>query len=148
MKKITIGNVFYLIAAICTLIGSVIYYQNANGTYYHDFKWSTMLLGLGCLAAEIIGFICIQISKEKRWTDVIYPICTVLLGFEAVTFIGARVESAGIILGSDLEAGNALASQSLTMAFVGIGFFAGALLILGIAGCMRQTKTALQGEQK
>ena len=58
----------------------------------------------------------------------------------AVTFVSYRVESAGIILGSDLEAGNAKAMGSLMQAFAGIGCFLAASVFTGVSAFFRPVK--------
>lgn len=142
MKKLATGNLVFALAAICTLAATVIYYVNASGSYYHDFNTTTLAIGILCLAAEIIGLILIRRTGEQQWTDLVYPVCTCLLGYEAIRYLGARVESAGIILGSELEDGNAAASAALNLSFTGIGLFVAAMLLVGIAGFFRQTRDA------
>ena len=66
--------------------------------------------------------------------DIFYPVAAVLMAIAAVWFIGARVESAAIILGSELEAGNQIARNSLFLAFVGIGCYIAGMLLAGVAG--------------
>ena len=66
-------------------------------------------------------------------------LAAVLLAWTAVTFLGNRVESAAIILGSELEAGNALAKKSIFMAFAGVGCFVLGMIFTGVAGFFEQS---------
>ncbi len=136
--KLTLGNLFTILSVIVGIVGIVIYGINASGSYYHDFGMTVPLIAGLALAIEVIALVLTKTRDEKYAFDILYVAAGVILMIAVVQFTGARVESAGIILGSDLEGGNALASASLYQAFAGIGCMVGAIVLEGISGFFKQ----------
>ena len=134
MKKQSIGNIMLLLALVFAAAGTVIYCINTHGGYYHDFTPMIVVLAVVSMVVLIVLKVLSAKLGDRQWLDLFYVLGAVLYSLTAVKFIASRVESAGIILGSDLEAGNALASQSLYMAFVGIGCFVIGMILIGVAG--------------
>jgi membrane-associated HD superfamily phosphohydrolase len=116
---------FYISIAtiILALIAMSIYVANGNTTYYNDFNSRVVILTVIAIAVEIVLMAVSRIVGEKQWLDIAYIVVPVLLAITAMFFISYRVESAGIILGSDLEKGNITANNALNQAFMGIGFY-------------------------
>ena len=140
MKKFTVGNVFTALSVIVAIAGLIIYSVNANGSYYHDFSVRVPLVAAIGIVVEVVGLVLIKKFDERYVFDVFFVGSGIVLMVAAMFFIAARVESAGIILGSSLEAGNDVAYSSLYQAFAGIGCFIVAMLLEGIAGLMKQNK--------
>lgn len=144
MKKQGLGTVFSVLAVVLALAGIVIYWMNTHGGYYSDFTPSI----IGYAAAGIVVLIGLkvlaEVKGERQWMDILYILASVLLAWAAVSFLGDRVESAAVILGSDLEEGNVLARQSLFMAFAGTGCFILGMLLTGAAGFFSQQKNVTE----
>ena len=140
MKKFTVGNIFTALSVILAIAGLIIYSVNASGSYYHDFSARVPLIAVVGIVVEIVGLFLMKKFDERYAFDVFFVVSGVVLMIAAMFFIAARVESAGIILGSSLEAGNDVAYSSLYQAFAGIGCFVIAMLLEGIAGLMKQNK--------
>lgn len=134
MKKQGLGTVFVILSVLAALAGTVIYYINATGTYYGDFGVKIVAVSVSGIVVLIALKVLAAKNGEKQWMDIFYPVAAVLMAIAAVWFIGARVESAAIILGSELEAGNQIARNSLFLAFVGIGCYIAGMLLAGVAG--------------
>jgi chromate transport protein ChrA len=123
LKKLSAGFYFSLATIVIALIALFVYVRNGNGAYYNDFSAKIVILTVAAIVAEIVLIISARLIGERRWLDVVYLIAPILLGLSAVAFISIRVESAGIILGSDLEKGNVAASNALSQAFIGTGLY-------------------------
>lgn len=137
-KSITLGNVFSVLSILTSVVGIVIYVVNATGSYYHDFSMTVPIIATIAIALEIACMVLTKKKDELFWIDLFYPLAGIVVMIAAVVFIAARVESAGIILGSALEAGNAVAFNSLYQAFAGIGCFVVAMLFDGTSGFLKQ----------
>lgn len=142
MKKQGLGTVFLLLAVICGAAGIILYYINATGKYYDDFQTTVVMWGLAGILAVAVNAFCERKWGDMQWTSLLYPLAGVVFAVAAITFIGGRVESAAIILGSNLESGNALAKTSLYQAFSGIGCFLAGMLFVGIAAFFNQEREA------
>lgn len=140
MKKQRLGTVFLVLAGILALAGTIIYWINTHGGYYSDFQVNTILYAIAGIVILIVLESLNKITGEYQWMDILYILAAVLFSWAAVSFLGARVESAAVILGSSLEEGNVLAKQSLFMAFGGIGCFILGMLLTGVAGFFDQKK--------
>ncbi|MBW6471772.1 MAG: hypothetical protein K0B14_01505 [Anaerolineaceae bacterium] len=116
---------FYLSIAsiIIALIALLIYTLNGKSTYYNDYNSTILNYTLIAVGVEIVFLVLVLTIGEKRWLDIFYVVPPILFGIAAVTFISFRVQSAGIILGSELEKGNVAASNALMQAFIGIGLY-------------------------
>lgn len=146
-KRIGAGAVLLCAAVICTIIACVLYIVNSNGSYYHDFSTKIVYLTIVCVALELVILIAGRIRGEKIITDACYVVTSVLLVATAMQYIAVRVESAGTILGSTLEADNAAAMPALMQAFVGIGLFILAMILVSVSGgfnLFRDEKTVEQ----
>jgi membrane-associated HD superfamily phosphohydrolase len=108
---------------ILAMIAMFIYIANGNTAYYNDFNSRVVILTVIAIAVEIALIVVARTVGEKQWLDIAYVIVPVLLGICAMTFISYRIESAGIILGSDLENGNTAAINALNQAFMGIALY-------------------------
>lgn len=140
MKKQSVGTIFLLLAVLVSVIGIVIYWINAHGAYYNDFTPGVLMYaGFGVAVLLVLKLLAAK-QGEKTWMDVLYLLAAILLAWAAVDFLGDRVESAAIILGSQLEAGNALALQSLLASFAGTGCFVLGMILTGVAGFFDQQK--------
>lgn len=135
-----IGVVFTGIALLLAAAGTILYSINASGSYYHDLHFTVILLGIGSIFLLAVFTGIVQIKGEQLWTDIFYPAAGILLALAAIIFVSYRVESAGIILGSDLEAGNKEAMNSLIQSFIGSGCFLAASVMTGISSFFRQVK--------
>lgn len=140
MKRIGLGLVFTALSVASAIAGVVLYIVNSTGSYYDDFRVLNVVVPLIGIVLAICPTIAAYTIGEKQWTDVFYVLSSVVLAVAAVWFVAARVESAGIILGSRLEAGNQLAKDSLVQAFVGIGCFIASMLFVGVSGFFLQRK--------
>lgn len=148
MKKQIVGTIFLLLAVLLSVAGIVIYWVNAHGEYYNDFTPSVMLYaGFGVVALLAWKVLSVTLG-EKRWMDVLYLVAAILLAWAAVDFLGDRVESAAIILGSQLEAGNALAQQSLFTSFAGIGCFILGMILTGVSSFFQTTEADAQSVER
>lgn len=148
MKKQIVGTTLLLLAVLLSVAGIVIYWVNAHGEYYNDFTPSVMLFaGLGA-AALLVWKILSATLGEKRWMDVLYPLAAILLAWAAIDFLGDRVESAAIILGSQLEAGNALAQQSLFTSFAGVACFILGMILTGVSSFFQATEADAQNVER
>ena len=141
MKAQIAGKIFVLATLILAAAGLVIYCLNASGSYYSDFNYRVVLASGAAIVLIVIQQVLYRKLGDQLWLDALYPAVSVLLAVAAVIFIGARVESAAMILASELEAGNANASSALLQSFIGIGCFIAGILVCGIAGCFRQEAT-------
>ena len=106
-----------------------------------DLNYRVVLASGTAIVLIVIQQVLYHKLGDQLWLGVLYPAVSVLLAVAAVIFIGARVESAAMILASELEAGNAAASSALLQSFIGIGCFIAGILAVGIAGCFRQEAT-------
>ena len=140
MKKFTLGNIFTCLSVLAAVVGLILYAVNASGSYYHDFGVKVPLVIVAGIIVEIAGLLLIKKFDEKYVFDIFFIAAGALIMLAVVFFAAARVESAGIILGSSLEAGNDLAYSSLYQAFAGIGCLVAAMLLEGVAGFMKQNK--------
>lgn len=141
-KKNACGLVLRVLAVCLTVAGLVIYVMNANGSYYGDFSMQIPMLSAACLAVEaaIIGLYVTR--KDSVVIDLLFPVVCVLLACVVVSYVGVRVESAGMILGSDLESGNAEAMPALMQAFTSIGCYLVAMVVAGVSGAFAPAKAA------
>lgn len=139
-KQGLLGTVFWTLAVILALAGIVVYWLNTHGGYYSDFAPGIAVCGAAGAAVLIVLKVLAVKTGEKQWMDILYILAAVLLSWAAVSFLGDRVESAAIILGSSLEAGNVLAKQSLFTAFAGVGCFVLGMILTGVAGFFTQQK--------
>ncbi len=139
-KKQSVGFFFSITTIIIALLALLIYIKNGNNAYYNDFDFKVVILTVIAIAVEIALIISVRTIGERRWLDIIYLIVPILLGISAIIFISFRVESAGIILGSELEKGNAAASKALSQAFIGIGLYFLAMITSLIKSFFRQLK--------
>lgn len=139
-KQGLLGTVFLALAVILALAGIVIYWINTHGGYYSDFAPEIVVCGAAGIAVLIVLKVLAVKIGEKQWMDFLYILAAVLLSWTAVSFLGDRVESAAIILGSNLEAGNTLAKQSLFTAFAGVGCFVLGMILTGVSGFFTQQK--------
>lgn len=140
MKKITGGTVFSSLAFLLSIAGVIVYCVNASGSYYNDLRATVIFLGI-ISAVLIAGFqVMVRMMGEKKWMDLYYLVAAIVLAITVILYASVRVESAAVILGSDLEAGNMLAYSSLMLAFVGIGCFVLAMFFVGISGFFAQVK--------
>lgn len=140
MKKQGLGTLFLVLAIVLSVAGVVLYWINTHGGYYSDFTGNIIVCAvLGIVVLVVIKVLAV-VRGEKQWMDILYILAAVLLSWTAVSFLGDRVESAAIILGSSLEAGNALAKQSLFTAFAGVGCFILGMIMTGVAGFFSQQK--------
>lgn len=139
-RKPGAGMIFMILALAATVGGLVLYYMNATGAYYHDFKGRIPVLSVICLILEVLVLVVAKVKGETVWLDFCYPVLAVLLVAAAMTLLGSRVESAGVILGSDLEASNAMAMPALMQSFQSIGCYFAAMLLTGISGFTGQNK--------
>lgn len=140
MKKQGLGTIFLVLAVILSLAGIVLYWMNTHGGYYNDFAVEIVVYAVLGIAVLIAIKVLTVFLGEKQWMDILYIVAAILLSWTAVSFLGDRVESAAIILGSSLEAGNALAKQSLFMSFASVGCFILGMLMTGVAGFFSQQK--------
>ena len=140
LKRIGAGTVLLIFSILCTVAGLIIYGINATGDYYGDFNTNVIMAGAAGMLVVLL--LLIAGRSQKMWTDFFYPLAGIIFTVAAVLFLSTRVESAAIILGSDLEAGNPLARLSLFQAFAGIGCFMAAMLLTGISGFFDQVKEA------
>jgi hypothetical protein len=140
MKKQSAGFYFSAATIILALTAMFIYVANANNAFYSDFKSLIVVLTVAAIAAEIAFMVITRVIGEKRWLNIVYLAVPVLLGITAMVFVSFRAESAGIILGSDLDKGNALATGALTQAFVGIAFYFLTMIISLIGSFFNQLK--------
>ncbi len=140
MKKKGLGIVFMAIASLFAIAGCVIYWINTHGAYYKDFNPTIILLAVLGIFAIIVLNIWSIAREEQIWMDLFYILAAVLFAYAGVSLLGDRVESAAIILGSDLEAGNKIALQSLYMSFVGVGCFIFGMIMTGVAGFFDKQK--------
>ncbi len=141
-KKLTAGNIFSIISMIAGVAGIIIYCINAFGSYYHDFGMQVPTVIAVAIVIELAAFFLTKKNDEKYVYDILYVVSGIVFMVAVIIFLGDRVESAGIILGSDLEAGNALASNSLYQSFAGIGCLIAAMILEGISGFMKQNPEA------
>lgn len=139
-KSVTLGNIFSVLSILTIVAGIVIYVINATGAYYHDFSMTVPVIAGIAIVLEIICLVLTKKKDEQYWIDVFYLLTGIVVMIAAVVYVGARVESAGIILGSALEAGNAAAYSSLYQAFAGIGCFVVAMLFEGVSGFLKQNR--------
>ena len=139
MKKRIAGNIMFALAILFAVAGIVLYWMNTHGGYYSDFTIQIVILAV--LAIVVMAAIKVLSARigEKKWIDLLYVLAAVLLAWTAVTFLGNRVESAAIILGSELEAGNALAKKFIFMAFASVGCFVLGMIFTGVAGFFEQS---------
>lgn len=139
MKRQVAANVTFVLALVLAIVGIVIYWINTHGGYYSDFTASIVVIAV----AGIVVLAAIKALGDKKWVDVLYPAAGVLLTIAAVRFLADRVESAAIILASDLEAGNALAKPSIYTAFAGVICLVLAMVMTGVYSILNdQTKAA------
>lgn len=139
MKRQVAANVTFVLALVLAIAGIVIYWINTHGGYYSDFTASIVVIAV----AGIVVLAAIKALGDKKWVDVLYPAAGVLLTIAAVRFLADRVESAAIILASDLEAGNALAKPSIYTAFAGVICLVLAMVMTGVYSILNdQTKAA------
>lgn len=138
--KSGVGTIFLIITIVLAAAGMILYGINAKGSYYHDFKMTVILLGILGIGIIVVFMIMTHMKGEKNWMDIFYPAAGIVLMLAAIIFVSYRVESAGIILGSDLEAGNANAMNSLIQSFVGIGCFIAASILSGVSAFFRPVK--------
>lgn len=134
MKRQIAANVVFVLALVAAVAGIVIYWINTHGGYYSDFTASIVAIAV----AGIVVLLAIKALDNggKRWVDILYPAAGVLLTIAAVRFLADRVESAAIILASDLEAGNALARPSIYTAFAGVICLVLAMILTGVYGML------------
>ena len=134
------GTIFLILTIALAAAGMILYGLNSSGSYYHDFKMPVILLGILGIGIILVFIVLSRRRGEKNWMDIFYPAAGIVLMLGAIIFVSYRVESAGIILGSDLEAGNAKAMNSLIQAFVGIGCFIVASILSGVAAFFSPVK--------
>lgn len=140
MKKQGLGTVFWTVAVILALAGIVIYWINTHGGYYSDFSPKVVVLALlGVMVLVFLKVLAVTVG-EKQWMDSLYILAAIFLSCAAVSFLGDRVESAAVILGSSPEEGNILAKQSLFASFAGVGCFVLGMILTGVAGFFNQQK--------
>ena len=139
-KKLSIGFYLSLLATAVTVAATIVYVMNSKHDYYKDYNSRIVLLSVVVIVLEILLPVLICLMGEKRWLDILYLLPPVLLGNTMVSFIAARVASAGLILGSDLEKGNAVAQSALSQAFLGIGLYLLAIVLSIVRSFMSQTK--------
>lgn len=142
VQKRSIGFYVSIVAAVVAVAAAVVYYLNGNNAYYHDFNTQIMLLSAVAVAIEIVHLVLTILMGEKRWLDILHIVPPVLLGYTMVGFLSARVASAGLILGSSLEAGNVTAHNALYQAFLGIGLYLAAIILSVARSFMAQVKEA------
>ena len=144
MKKQGLGTVFLVISILFAVAGSIIYWVNTHGGYYKDFKLEIIVYAVLGIIVLVILKILTTIKGEKQGVDILYILAAVLLAWAGIKFLGNRVESAAIILGSELEAGNRLAKQSLFQAFAGAGCFFLGMLMTGVTGFFEQQRAKIE----
>ena len=144
MKKQGLGTVFLFLAVICGVAGMILYYINATAKYYDDFQITVIMWEIAGILVVIVNAFCERKWEYMKWTSLLYPLAGVLFAVTAVMFIGERVESAAIILGSNLESGNTLAKILLYQAFAGIGCFLAGMLLVGVAAFFNQERAAVK----
>lgn len=132
------GTLFTLLALLLAGAGTGLYIINASGSYYHDFQTTVVILGSLGMALMLVLLLLTHLKGERVWMDGFYPAAAMIFAAAAIVFVSHRVESAGIILGSDLEAGNAAAMAALMQSFLGSGCLLGAALMTGISSFFRQ----------
>lgn len=140
MKKTWLGTIFFALAVVFAVAGTVIYCINSTGSYYDDFTGRIVLVAVVGIALLIGLKIMSYKNVSLLWTDVLYVASAVIIAVAAVMFLSARVESAAVVLGSQLAAGDALAKQSVYTAFAGIGCYMAGMVFIGISGFFNQEK--------
>lgn len=139
-NRLSVGFYLSLLAIAATVAATVVYAINGNHAYYHDYNGKIVLLSVVVIALEILLPVLVCLIGEKWWFDIFYLLPLALLGHIVVSFIAARVASAGLILGSELEKGNVVAQSALSQAFLGIGLYFLAIVLSLIRSFMSQTK--------
>lgn len=139
-SKLCPGFCISVLAVVVTAAAAAVYAVNGNHAYYHDYNGRIMLLTVAAIVLEILLPALVWLLGEKRWFDVLYLLPPALLGYTMVRFIAARVASAGLILGSDLEKGNVVAQSALSQAFWGIGLYLLAIVCCLVRSFMSQTR--------
>ena len=134
------GFYLSLLATAVTVAATIVYVMNSKHDYYKDYNSRIVLLSVVVIVLEVLLPVLVCLMGEKRWLDILYLLPPVLLGNTMVSFIAARVASAGLILGSDLENGNAVAQSALSQAFLGIGLYVLAIILSIVRSFMSQTK--------
>lgn len=128
------------------LPGTVTYLSRSDWEGTWPKTYTGMLLSAVAVAIEIVHLVLTILMGEKRWLDILHIVPPVLLGYTMVGFLSARVASAGLILGSSLEAGNVTAHNALYQAFLGIGLYLAAIILSIVRSFMTQVKET--GEAK
>lgn len=142
--KLSAGFYLSLLAAVTVVAATIVYVINSRHNYYKDYNSRIVFLSVVVIVMEILLPVLIILVGEKWWLDILYLLSPTLLGYTMVRFIAARVASAGLILGSDLEKGNAVAQSALAQAFLGIGLYLIAIILSIVRSFMSQTKVTAE----
>lgn len=142
LKKLRAGFFISMAAVVLAVIALFIYIANGNNAYYNDLNSVVVTITIITIIVEIILIIVTSIVGEKHFLDIFYVVVPALLGIAVLLFISSRVQSAGIILGSDLEKGNLIASKALNQAFKGVIFYFLAMIASMIGSFLRQSEAA------
>jgi len=139
-NKSALGFYFSVVTTILSAVALCIYILNTGNSYYADLNLIIALL-TGVSIVCTVGAIVIYRSKvTKIMADILMIAAPVCLAFAVAMFISARAYSMAIILGSDLEKGNAQAWNALMQSFWGMGVYVVAIITAIATAFMKQTK--------
>lgn len=123
LSKQSIGFYVGAAAALLMLIGTIILATNCNMAYYRDYNPIVPLLG--CLAVIVaIALLVVKQFVKIPHLEALWLVAVLLIGIALMVMISMRVESMAYVLGSELEAGNALAQSAMS------NFLAGAVITI------------------
>lgn len=140
IKKSALGFYFSVITTILSIIALSIYIINAKSSYYADLNPIIALLTAAAIICAVGAMAIYQSNAVKVVADVMMIAAPVCLAFAVAMFISARAYSMAIILGSDLEKGNAEAWFVLEQSFWGMGIYFAAIIMAIATAFMKQIK--------
>lgn len=123
ISKQSIGFYIGVVAALLMLIGTIMLANNCNMPYYKDYNAIVPLLGSLAVIVAVAILVLKQFVKIPH-LEALWIVVILLIGMALMIMISMRVESAAIILGSELEAGNELAQSAMS------NFIAGAIITI------------------
>lgn len=142
-KKQSIAFYIAPVTVILSIIAVSIYGHNSGLEYFNDYKGSVVALAVVSIFLQVASVVGPQFLKGRIF-DGLFSVTTILscvfLMMSVMFFLGDRVYDMAIILGSDLEAGNAAAQSAMSNAIAGIVIYFIAIILNIVSAFFRVKK--------
>lgn len=148
-KKQGAGFYFSVLSVLVGIAAVILYVVNSGHSYFDTGTLNSLIVFLSVLAIglEVVVIVGSEFKRANRIDDVVIDVLIIaviaLMTLAFMFFVNDRVYSIAIVLGSDLEAGNASATEAIYQAIVGFVLYA-VSIIFGIVAAFFNIRKPVQ----